>query len=627
MRPLAFDTETEAIEPGVIAPRLVCMTLADGKSKPQIIGRRQAVGTFLKYANAGYTFVGHNVAFDFCVLCTEDPDLIPLVFQLYRDDRVYCTQTREMLIAIREGDLKLRRYRKEFNLGFLAKKYLRMDLDKSADSWRLRYGELLFIPVANWPEPAKQYALLDAVSTLGVFKKQARRVPDVKGYGVSPDEFRQHRAAWVLHLMRAWGMRLDSDRVIALKARLQKDWLAAQERMMKAGFMRVAGTKAKPKISRNMAVIASAVRMAYVRQGLHPPLTDGGKVQTSKQALKGTNDPVLEDLANALDGASPLTKFLPALEKCLDVGIVNPGFNVLVDNGRTSSFEPNFQNLPRAPGVRECIKARPGTYLCSVDYDGAELCSLAQVCTDLVGYSHLAEALRKGFNPHVGLFAKLRGVSYKKALRMKAKAHRQWLADNKLVKAANFGYPGGLGAEAFIGFAKSYDPDNPILLTLEQSQVIRQTWFEQWPEMRSYFEMISDITSDFGPGYMTNHISGRVRGQISFTEAANGFFSGLTADGAKEALFNVAEVMYVDRNSPLYGSRMVNYIHDEVIAELPIDGAHDAAIELARIMCESMARFITCVPITATPALMSRWYKNASAVYDSKGRLKPWEPS
>ena len=51
-------------------------------------------------------------------------------------------------------------------------------------------------------------------------------------------------------------------------------------------------------------------------------------------------------------------------------------------------------------------------------------------------------------------------------------------------KAANFGFPGGLGIETFIEFAKGYD----ISLTTLEAQRMKDTWFDAFPEMQEYMK-------------------------------------------------------------------------------------------------------------------------------------------
>jgi DNA polymerase I-like protein with 3'-5' exonuclease and polymerase domains len=147
------------------------------------------------------------------------------------------------------------------------------------------------------------------------------------------------------------------------------------------------------------------------------------------------------------------------------------------------------------------------------------------------------------------------------------------------------------------------------------------------PEIRIYHDNVGRITEG-GNGRIGQLRSGRVRGGLGFTDCANGFFQGLAADGAKHALFRVSKACYTDRSSPLYGCRPANFVHDENILEAPKEQAHEAALEMTRIMCETMHEgYCPNVPIEASPALMERWYKSADAVYDSvTKRLIPWRP-
>lgn len=112
--------------------------------------------------------------------------------------------------------------------------------------------------------------------------------------------------------------------------------------------------------------------------------------------------------------------------------------------------------------------------------------------------------------------------------------------------------------------------------------------------------------------------TGRIRGRVSFTQARNTPFQGLAADGAKLALFELAR----------RGFRVVAFIHDEFLIELPEQGDHRAMAEqISGILCESMERVLDGVPAGCSYALMRRWFKSAKPAYDGSGNLIPWEPS
>src|SRR5262249_3121087 len=101
----------------------------------------------------------------------------------------------------------------------------------------------------------------------------------------------------------------------------------------------------------------------------------------------------------------------------------------------------------------------------------------------------------------------------------------------------------------------------------------------------------------------------------------NTMFQGLAADGAKEALWQVARRCYERRyrGNALHGSRPILFLHDELILEVPEDRAPEAADELARVMVESMRLWVRDVPIKAEPRLMDRWRKDAKEVRGADG--------
>ena len=141
--------------------------------------------------------------------------------------------------------------------------------------------------------------------------------------------------------------------------------------------------------------------------------------------------------------------------------------------------------------------------------------------------------------------------------------------------------------------------------------------------MKKYFDHVSrEVETN---GEIEQLVTGRIRGGVNFTSAANTLFQGLGADGAKRALAKVSRACYVDKASPLYGSRPIFLMHDEIFAELREDRAHEAALEMSRLMIEGMKEFTPDIRIAAEPALMRVWAKNAIPVYDANGRLVPWE--
>lgn len=197
-----------------------------------------------------------------------------------------------------------------------------------------------------------------------------------------------------------------------------------------------------------------------------------------------------------------------------------------------------------------------------------------------------------------------------------------------ITRQCNFGFPGGLGYARFVDFARlNYgvilDPDPEK--ALKKSKELKDYWLQSWPEFKEYFNWVSKQCEQ--PFSQIKQLySDRFRGDVSFTEASNGFFQALAADAAKHAGFLISRACYVDESSVLYGCRLVNFVHDEFIVEVPDDQyAADAAEELARLMIVGANPFLPDVPPIAKPQLMRRWSKKAKQLRDDNGRLIPWE--
>lgn len=649
---VGFDTETFLIRPGLLFPRLVCLSVfADGAAG--LHDAADGVDRALSWlADPAVVLVAHNAAFDLGVLIAaafnRGPDvgreMLHGVFNALESGRVRDTMIREKLIAVAEGRREfdpLARKPASFSLDTLVSRYLGVDISadkKDPTAWRLRYSELADTPVAAWPQAARDYAISDARYALDVFRAQGRGHRSCGGHvlvdecGNVTDEGPQTAAAFALTLMSSWGVRTDPDAVETWSAEIESAVDAGVAVGRAAGFVRPDG-------SVNTAALRARVEAAYHARGEQPGTTDGGKTSTDRDTLAGSGDPALVDYAASGFAKKQAATYLPVAR----VGTAIPvcgSYDTIRETGRTSMYQPNLQNPPRGGGYRACFVPRPGFLFCSVDYDTAELRALAQMHLWWFGRSTMADALKAGRDLHLDLAADLLGIPYADAVARKGE--KAIKATRQLAKVANFGFPGGLGARAFVSYAggqgvainEHHDTDGR-----PSAARLREAWFAKWPEMTLYFDQIAGLTR-FGAATVKQAQSGRVRGDVGFTQAANGFFQGLVADWAKAALWAVSVASYTGRDvlrapedgpppggaSPLLGCRPVLFLHDEVIAEVPEDRADICAREMARVMCAAAQPYAPDVPIKASPALMRRWYKGAEPTYNAHGLLVPWSP-
>ena len=363
---------------------------------------------------------------------------------------------------------------------------------------------------------------------------------------------------------------------------------------------------------------------------------------------------------------------------------IHPRYTTLVRTGRTSASGPNIQQLPRTGGFREMIIPSEGSYFLGIDYSAIELRTLAAVLERRYGRSRLADVLREGVDPHAFTASMFKGVSLEDFSRLSDRKKLRQQA-----KALNFGIPGGLGAKSLVSYAATtYGVDLSIEeATLFRDSLIK----EIYPELGEYlkedsigilsanlrtsshrvrscfdsdgtFGAVKRIVSGkgrssgeaYGEAFVSRiweslrtlnqnpklrdliaqrkggeqlfrelffspvvTITGRLRGKVGFSQSRNTPFQGVAADGAKIALWNL------NRS----GFRVVAFIHDEFLIEIPVEADHtEEASRVESILCDSMQQLCGSVPIACEYALSERWYKGAEGVFDDKRKLRLWMP-
>ncbi len=735
---VAFDCETHLIQPGLLAPPLVCASIAvpsaDG-FKGRILDKTEARAAFRRLLrNSQVVIVGANVAYDMLVMAVDasrvGEDLMPEIFAAYEAERVFDVQIAESLDGLSRGLLNMdprtgmplvnpeTGKRGRYSLATVTDIRTGRKDAKVNDKWRGSYALLEDTPIAEWPFEARQYPVDDAINTLEVGLIQVGAAIAPAGGLPGPcgnlhDLAAQVYSAFALHLGAAWGFTVNPSAVEALDKRTREAEVEGRPAFVAAGILREDGSQDLSRTKRLIAAAYGASAPCLVCSGTAkvPGMTscefcEGGTlindcpeceatgrvpsrtmvqckacgatgfdlstapvprtakdgVSYGRDTLAESGDELLMHFAAFTEANKIQSTYLPWLRGGIDeegrTRPINLRPNVLLDTGRVS-YDDVVQLLPRAGGVRECIVPRPGYLFGSVDYEGGELVTHAQSCLWIVRGSRMAEALVNGVKVHDALGATLAGISYDDMLARgkEFKAYRQ------AAKPANFGFPGGMGALKLVLAQRKGGPDTTApdgrkykglrfcVLTggeaecgrvkvtewkerpcpptckrcIECAEQIREAWFAQWPENRAYFREVSRMVEDYG--YVVQHLSKRIRGGVEFCAAANGFFQGLLADIAKRALRRASRECYV-RGSALYGSRLILFAHDEIVAEHPRSVAADACARLADVMVEEFK--LACPDLEpackAAPTLMTAWWKGAEPVYNEHGVLIPWEP-
>lgn len=139
MKILAFDTETHIIQPGLLAPPIVCgssATLTEGDER--LLTKEESLALFRQAMTDPDTVTGGaNFVYDLGVMSALDPSVVELIFKALEEDRVVSTDLLEALhdnargLMFREANgSPFRRY----SLAQLENRYL--GIDRSAEKKR-----------------------------------------------------------------------------------------------------------------------------------------------------------------------------------------------------------------------------------------------------------------------------------------------------------------------------------------------------------------------------------------------------------------------------------------------------------------------------------------------------------
>lgn len=259
--------------------------------------------------------------------------------------------------------------------------------------------------------------------------------------------------------------------------------------------------------------------------------------------------------------------------------------------GRLSSTEPNLQNIPvRTPLGREIRKffiAREGFVIIDADYSQIEL----RVLAALSGDKNMIDAFNCGVDIHTLTASKVFGIEPENVtseLRSKA-------------KAVNFGIVYGIGAFSLAKDIKS---------TRAEADLFIKSYLALYSSVNEYLnKCVSDAKEK---GYSVTYFNRRrylpelssSNGMIrAFGErvARNMPIQGTAADIIKIAMINVYERL--KKECP--DARLIMQVHDELIAEAPLNEAE----KVAKIIKEEMENTANLgVLFGADTAVGKSWY-------------------
>lgn len=685
----SIDVETHLAKRAQAAPRIVCGVVGSEDGSAKIHMRDAITAQWLRMCrDPNITIVNEYIPYDIACLLEQECDRGPFIegtygrvsefnrasFDKLAAGQVIGIDICQQLLDVAEGE-GLITWREKMGYSQVnVARWNGLDVPDKEETWRMYFSQLDGIAPELWPEDPREYLLGDGTTPLQVLRIQlARNQQWIDSYG-HPVLHQAPTNTWSqvsLHLAASHGVRAHPGRTHRLDTRVRKhvDDLSAELLAPTDGtppLLRWQKKKGVMELVRNTKIAQARMEAACAAQGRVAARTDpsdkfpAGQVQLDEDACILSADPLLlvyseygtsDNLLGRVEDLKEGAQGLP----------LNTSFTTVRATGRTSSRKPKpphkgtqQQNWPRGTvewwirqpdgtkkkkkfniGARECLEPREGCSFLWADFEAAEMHTLAQNCRDEVGYSRLGELLNNGIDPHA-YFAGiarlgLSGMSDKEIAatvmaRPDKKDFRDW------AKPCNFGRPGGMGDEKFVLFSrKSYG----VEFSIQEAGHYGRIWFDCYPEVKDLHKVVKKLLGRNQTCTVRIKRGGFVAGGKHFTAACNFFFQAPCAAGAKSALNWVCYECYADPNSPLFGFRIWNMVHDELCLEGPTERLHDAGVRLREIMEREFNFYTPDYPTGVEVIAGNAWSKNAKPCFvnaagesckqnDPGARLTPW---
>jgi DNA polymerase-1 len=376
----------------------------------------------------------------------------------------------------------------------------------------------------------------------------------------------------VLRSMEVAGVRLDTERLAAIRTRVM-DEVAALEREI----FELTGEEFMIGSPQQLGqVLFEKLRLSRKRRGKTGYSTDARVLQAIRH-----EHAVIERIERWRELTKLTSTYLDALPLLIDPrdGRLHTTFSqVTAATGRLSSTNPNLQNIPirTALGreIRACFVAEPDDLLISADYSQVELRVLAHIAGEEV----LKEIFRRGEDVHTATAASILGVS----------AEQLDAGSRSKAKMVNYGIVYGLSG---------YGLADRLQIPRDEAEEFIERYLDRFPAVRAFIARTIEQATE--QGYVTT-LLGRRRQipelrarnfqmrQLGERLAVNTVIQGSAADIIKLAMVN-ADRALADAGLE---TRLILQIHDELLFEGPAEEA-DRARE---IVCHEMVHALELDP-------------------------------
>ncbi len=392
------------------------------------------------------------------------------------------------------------------------------------------------------------YSGMDVGLTARLYEVLTTMVADIGLEHLS--EF-EHRAQTITTAMTAKGFKVDQTYAFALGEELAAEQANAERRATEMGVDNCNST----------AQVAAALTD---RGAVLTETTPSGATKVDKTVLAGLDDDLARQVLAAKNASKTLSSYVdPLIEAAVIDGRVHCRIRSLAaKTGRQSISNPPLQQLPSGDHrVRSCLVPDDGMALVAADFSQVEFRVLAALSNE----ETMISTFLAGGDLHDTTAARLFGDDFTPAQR-------------RLAKGVGFGliYGGGVATLARQAGVGEFEAKCAIE-KFERSYPRVKRWTRQVVDGMKYGDPI--VVTPTGRRIPLDRQYGY--------RAVNYQIQSLAADVFKGALIQLEDAGF--------GPHLLLPVHDEVIAQAPIDEAEAFAADMASTMSGTLAQ----VPITA----------------------------
>lgn len=289
-----------------------------------------------------------------------------------------------------------------------------------------------------------------------------------------------------------------------------------------------------------------------------------GKAILKKYARKGNE--FCQELLEYRKYSKMKSGFLePWLEKLQNKNRLYPSYNIArTATGRLSANNPNLQQVSRDKSIRNLVSARPGHVFIEADYSQIEL----RVAAWIGNINSMKKLYQQGEDLHTNTARMIVQLGHKDWDSLDKATKKEY---RTRAKAVNFGFIYGMSWQGFKEYAESsYD----VLLTDEEAQQYRETYFRLYPELTGWHKRTREkakkeakVVSPLGRVRYLHNIKSYDKLQASKAErcALNTPVQSLASDLTLLSMIKLDEIF---KEQQMLEARIVGQCHDAIFFEV-----------------------------------------------------------